>query len=99
MKTKEEILKPFVEIPFRHTKIVDYDNALKAMDLYHNQKLGYEIRIGNHYNYYDTETSIPIPCEITNIIHDGHYVVYEFINKEFTGRGATIYPDKLKPKK
>jgi len=31
MKTKEEILAPYIEVPFRHTKIVEADNALKAM--------------------------------------------------------------------
>lgn len=36
-KTAEEILQPYVEIPFRHTKIVDKDNALKAMELFAEQ--------------------------------------------------------------
>ena len=66
-------------------------------------KLGYELRIGNKYNYYDTENSDPISVEICNILHDGYYVVYEFKYKNFDGNlpisgiGATIYPDKLKP--
>lgn len=34
MKTAEEILAKYVETPFRHTKIVDADNALKAMEEY-----------------------------------------------------------------
>lgn len=31
IKTPEEILKPYIEIPLRHTKIVDVDDAIKAM--------------------------------------------------------------------
>lgn len=31
MKTAEETLKPYVEVPFRHTQIVEKDNAIKAM--------------------------------------------------------------------
>jgi hypothetical protein len=34
MKSKEDILKPFIEIPFRHAQIVDKDNALKAMEIF-----------------------------------------------------------------
>jgi len=37
MKTKEEILKPYIEVPFRHTQVVEKDNALKAMDEYASQ--------------------------------------------------------------
>ena len=37
LKTAEEILQPYVETPFRHTKIVDKDNALKAMKLFGEQ--------------------------------------------------------------
>lgn len=37
MKTAEEILEKYVEIPFRHTKIVEKDNALIAMEEYANQ--------------------------------------------------------------
>lgn len=33
-KTANEVLKPYVEIPFRHTKIVEMDNAIKAMEKY-----------------------------------------------------------------
>jgi hypothetical protein len=36
-RTKEDILKPYVETPFRHTKIVDKDNAIKAMEEYANE--------------------------------------------------------------
>jgi hypothetical protein len=34
MKTKEDILKPYIERIGRHTEIVDKDNALQAMELY-----------------------------------------------------------------
>ena len=37
MKTKEEILKPYIEVPFRHTQVIEKDNALKAMDEYASQ--------------------------------------------------------------
>lgn len=37
IKTKEEILKPFIETPFRHTRIVEEENALIAMGLYADQ--------------------------------------------------------------
>ncbi len=37
MKTKEEILKPFIERPFRHTEVIEKDNALKAMEQYANE--------------------------------------------------------------
>jgi len=48
-KTKEEILQPYVEIPFRHAQIVDKDNALLAMEEYvkpfqlENKKLKKEV--------------------------------------------------------
>lgn len=66
-----------------------------------DQKLGYEIRIGCVFDYYDTEKSEPIRCEIYNIINDGHYVIYEFFyfemsEKGYTSRGSTIFPSKLK---
>lgn len=63
------------------------------------QKLGYELRIGNSYNYYETETSLPMPCKLINILHDGFYVIYEFQHDKGTAVGATIYPVKLQPKK
>lgn len=59
--------------------------------------LGYQIRIGNKYEYRDTPDSIPFSCVVTNIIHDGFYVVYEFQSDH--GLGATIYPAKLVPRK
>jgi hypothetical protein len=34
MRSKEDILKPFVETPFRHAEVVDKDNALKAMEMF-----------------------------------------------------------------
>lgn len=34
MKTPEDVLKPYIETPFRHTEIVEKDNALKAMTEY-----------------------------------------------------------------
>lgn len=37
MKTAEEILEKYVETPFRHTKIVEKENALIAMEEYANQ--------------------------------------------------------------
>lgn len=37
MKTAEEILGKYVESPFRHTRIVEKDNALLAMEEYANQ--------------------------------------------------------------
>lgn len=64
-----------------------------------DQKLGYEIRRGMSFNYYDTEDAIPFKCEITNIINDGHYVIYEFKNLDSNvgAMGATIFPKKLRP--
>lgn len=64
-----------------------------------NQKLGYELRIGNDYFYYDTEASLPLPCKLINICHDGDNVVYEFSHHDVGAIGATIYPNKLKEKK
>jgi len=60
-------------------------------------KLGYELRIGNRYIYYDTETSEGMLCKLINIIHDGDYVVYEFKHNGSRAIGATIYPTKFKP--
>lgn len=37
-RTSEEILKPYVEAPFTHTKIVEKDNALKAMQIFAEQE-------------------------------------------------------------
>jgi len=37
MKSKEEILKPFIETPFRHCQVVEKDNALIAMEQYGNE--------------------------------------------------------------
>ena len=37
MQTAEEILKPYVEIPFRHTQIVEKDNAIEAMEQFADQ--------------------------------------------------------------
>lgn len=37
MKSAEEILKPYVETPFRHTQVVEKDNALLAMQKYADQ--------------------------------------------------------------
>lgn len=63
-----------------------------------DQNLGYELRIGSYYNYYEDESSIALPCQLTNIIHDGHYVVYEITSLlSNSGVGATIYPNKLTP--
>lgn len=64
-----------------------------------DKNLGYEIRKGMFFNYYDTEETKPFKCEIINIIHDGHYVVYEFKNLESNvgAIGATIFPKKLRP--
>lgn len=64
-----------------------------------DQKLGYELRIGNTYNYYETKKAEPMPCRLINILHDGHYVIYEFKHEKKTAIGATIYPEKLQPKK
>lgn len=50
MKTKEEILKPFVEIPFRHARIVDEDNALIAMELYAKQFMPQPLALSDSYN-------------------------------------------------
>lgn len=40
MKTAEEILQPYVETPFRHTKVVEKDNALLAMAKFADQFKG-----------------------------------------------------------
>lgn len=40
MKSAEEILKPYVETPFRHTQIIEKDNAIKAMGLFADQFRG-----------------------------------------------------------
>jgi len=37
MKSQEEILAPYVERVFRHSKVVDKDNAIKAINEYHDQ--------------------------------------------------------------
>lgn len=42
MKTAAEILQPFVETPFRHTKVVERDNALLAMQIFADQFRGIE---------------------------------------------------------
>lgn len=36
-KTAQEILKPYIETPFRHTKIVDADDCIKAMEEFASQ--------------------------------------------------------------
>ena len=64
-----------------------------------HHKTGYDLRIGNSYDYYETDESNPMPCKLINILHDGHYVVYEFKHDNSTGIGATIYPQRLKQKK
>lgn len=38
MKTAEEILKPYVERIFRHTEVVEKDNAIKAMREFEKQQ-------------------------------------------------------------
>jgi hypothetical protein len=77
------------------------------------ENLGYELRIGNKYNYFEYKDDTPYPCELINIIHDGYYVIYEFKHEEITDEstelltitknrttiGSTIYPEKLKPLK
>lgn len=60
-------------------------------------KLGYEIRIGDHFDYYDTSDSHPIRCEIINIINDGDYIIYEFKDRNSTAVGSSIYPEKFRP--
>jgi len=40
MKTAEEILQPYIETPFRHTKVVEKDNALLAMAKFADQFKG-----------------------------------------------------------
>ena len=40
MKTKEEILSPFIERPFRHTEVIEKDNALIDMQMYLDQYKG-----------------------------------------------------------
>lgn len=40
MKTAKQILKPFIEVPFSHTRIVSDENALKAMEQYADQFRG-----------------------------------------------------------
>lgn len=37
MKTANEILSPYIERPFRHTEIIDKDNAIIAMEKYLQQ--------------------------------------------------------------
>lgn len=61
------------------------------------KKLDYQLRIGNSYNYFDTKESLAMPCKLINILHDGHYVVYEFKHDNSTAVGATIYPERLRP--
>lgn len=39
MRTKEEILQPYIETPFQHTQVVDKDNALLAMEIYAQEVL------------------------------------------------------------
>ena len=61
------------------------------------KKLGYELRIGNNYNYHDDIHCFGYPCKIIDIFHDGNNIIYEFKQDGKTGIGATIYPEKLKP--
>lgn len=42
MKSAEEILKPYIETPFRHTQIVEKDNALIAMQKFADQFRDFE---------------------------------------------------------
>jgi hypothetical protein len=49
MKTAEEILAPFVERPFRHTEIIEKDNALKAMESYANQPKDNVLSLNEHF--------------------------------------------------
>lgn len=69
------------------------------MEKTETKKLGYDIRIGFKYNYFEAEKSEPILVKVIDIIHDGNDVVYSFKRENSVGCGATIYPKKLKPKK
>lgn len=68
---------------------------------YHKSKLGerpkYEIRIGRHYDYFDSPETPSKKCKIIDIFYDGNYIIYEFKYLFETGTFATIYPQKLKP--
>ena len=64
------------------------------------KELGYELRIGREYNYFEFGDETLYPCKLINIINDGRYVLYEFMHDNTNGScGATIYPEKLKPRK
>jgi hypothetical protein len=52
--------------------------------------------VGNKYNYYDTEDSIPCPCELLEIRNKEIYTVYIFKHDNSTGTGASIYSHKFK---
>jgi hypothetical protein len=60
-RTREEILAPYVETPFTHTKIVEKDNALKAMEIFGNQeaerreRLAYRKGLNEAYEHKDKE--------------------------------------------
>jgi len=54
MKTKEEILEPYIETPFRHTKVVEKDNALLAMAQFADQ-----FRLPDGMGWIATKTQTP----------------------------------------
>jgi hypothetical protein len=40
IRTADEVLKPYIERPFRHTEIIEKDNALLAMKVFADQFRG-----------------------------------------------------------
>ena len=54
--------------------------------------------IGEHYNYYDTEDSIPCPCILLDIRIKTYDTVYIFKHENSSGTGASVYPHKFKLK-
>ncbi len=91
LKTAEEILAPYVESVLRHTKVVDKDNALIAMEKYKGQ-FDYNIMDGRkieledlkkHYDFVCNEY-IKLFCEKQKIDFDG------WISDEIGGIAAFI---------
>lgn len=78
IKTREEVLKKYVEKPFTHTEIVEKDNALLAMQQYHDQ---FETEENKREEYDKLLRAFRSECLPFGEYPD--YVIIEFLNDYF----------------
>jgi hypothetical protein len=102
-RSAEEILKPYEERPFRHTIIIDRDNALKAMHEFRSlptkgegeiRKLLMETALRNHLCLPETEEEEKWFNETCDITESG-----DFLERLFNclGKGKDPFPPEVKP--